>query len=127
MATDPRTLKGSIAGPGGPRDRDAVVVDPTHAVLLDDIAVCLVEPQRDNHRVGRPCLAMTLRGRVNHLTEHAEVLFLFDADGAAAVVTELLALGARLPGPMALEFDAAVDRRLLALAEDDALAGEPRG
>ena len=127
MATDPRTLKGSIAGPGGPRDRNAVVVDATHAVLLDDLTVCLVEPHRDGRQTGRPCLAMTLAGRVNHLDETAEVLFLFDADGAAAIVTELLALGARLPGPLGLEFDEAVDRRLLALAEDDALGGEPRG
>ncbi len=127
MADDPRPLKGSIAGPGGPRDRNGVVVDATHAVLLDDLTVCLVEPHRDGRQVGQPCLAMTLAGRVNHLDETAEVLFLFDADGAAAIVTELLALGARLPDAMSAEFDAAIDRRLLALAEDDALGGDRRG
>ena len=126
MATDPRNLKGSIAGPGGPRDRNAVVVDATHAVLLDSTAVCLVEPQRAGRR-GHPCLAMTLGGRVNHLDETAEVLFLFDADGAAALVTELLALGARLPDAMRHEFEASIDRRLLALAEEDALGGGSRG
>ena len=117
MATDPRTLGGSIAGPGGPRDRNAFVIDATHGVLLDGLEVVVVEPQRGG--VKQPvCLAMLLSGRVNHTTDRADVLFMFDIDGAAAIVTELVALGARMNGD---ELASTIQARLAALAGDGAL------
>ena len=119
MTADPRILGGSIAGPGEPRDRHGVVVDADRAVLLDNVEVCMVEPRRG--AVPQPvCLAMVLGGRINHAPDWADVLFLFDVDGAAAIVTELLALAARMDNA---ELQALVTDRLDRLAADDALGG----
>lgn len=91
--TDPRDLRGSIAGPGGPHDRHGVALDTTRAVLLDGVEVCAVEPAG-----GSPAgmIALLLSGRVNQTRGRADVLYLFDVDGAAAIVTELLALAHRM-------------------------------
>lgn len=118
--TDPRSLRGSIAGPGGPRDRNAVVIDATHAVLLDNVEVCVAHPRRD----GVPqdaCLTMMLSGRINRTADRADLLFMFDVDGAAAIITELLALGSRMDSD---ELTDAVTRRMHQLAEDDAIGGQ---
>ena len=116
MATDPRELHGSIAGPGGPRDRHSVVIDASRAVLLDDMTVCQV--------ADRDLIAMVLAGRVNYTKERAEVLFVFDFDGAAAIVTELLALAMRMDET---ETTRLIATRLERLIQDDALGGESRG
>ena len=121
MSTDPRTLGGSIAGPGGPRDRNSVVLETDRAVLFDDMTVCQIEPSTP---VTDPMIAMVLSGRINHTTDRAEVLFMFDLDGAAAIVTELLALAMRMG---AAELTALINGRLASLAADDAIGGEPRG
>ena len=116
MATDPRDVHGSIAGPGGPRERNSVVVDTSRAVLLDDMTVCQVGADK--------AIAMVLAGRINRTTERAEVLFLFDLDGAAAIVTELLALAVRIDDA---QLTALFNSRLQRLADDGALGGESRG
>lgn len=116
MATDPRPLKGSIAGPGGPRDRHGVVLDARHAVLLDNVEVCAVETtsgaQHDD------AIALQLSGRINRTRDRVDVLFLFDVDGAAAIVTELLALADRMDAD---DLAATVRARLDRLAQADAL------
>lgn len=92
----PTELGGRIAGPGGPQDRNGVVLDLTDAVLLDSTVVTLVEGRRTGGDVpGEPLVALELTGRVNKSTDRADVLFLMDADGAAAIVTELLGLAGR--------------------------------
>jgi hypothetical protein len=91
---DPRKAGGSIAGPGGPFDRNAVVIDMENAVLLESTSVSIVEPWRDGQR-NRPLVAMQLGGRINKTEDHSEVLYLFDDDGVAALVTELIDLAAR--------------------------------
>ena len=53
-ASDPRRLRGSIAGPGGPHERGSVVLDSRNAVLLDAVNVAAVD------EVG--ALAMLLSG-----------------------------------------------------------------
>lgn len=93
--TDPTTLGGSIAGPGGPHDFGEVVIDMTNSVLLDGAEVVLVEPVRDGERDEKAAMAIVLRGRVNKTPKRAQVLFLTGADGAAALVTELIALASR--------------------------------
>jgi hypothetical protein len=94
ISGDPRRTGGDIAGPGGPRDRNAVVVDTTDAVLLDASTVSLVETP--NHTA--PVLAVLLEGRINKTTDRARNLYLMNEDGAAALVTELIALAHRI-GP----------------------------
>lgn len=88
---NPRRPRGDIAGPGGPSDRYGVVIDTTHAVLLDYSTVALVEPTR-NGRKGPPAIALMMEGRVNKATERTRILYLINGDGAAAIVTEMLGL-----------------------------------
>lgn len=89
-----RDLTGDIAGPGGPQDRNAVVIDATDAVLLDYSEVTLIEAFR-NGRGDGPAMALLMRGRVNKSEDRAEVLFLLNADGAAAIATEIIGLAGR--------------------------------
>ncbi|ONK09480.1 hypothetical protein [Streptomyces sp. MP131-18] len=109
--TDPRGLGGSIVGPGGPHDRHGVIIDTDHAVLLNESHVAQVEVGRQG-----PVLAMQLSGRINKSSDRASVLFLLNGDGAAALISELVALATRI-GP---EFAAALTARLAHLDEQGA-------
>lgn len=93
-ASDPRTLGGDMSGPDGSRDRGAVVLDTTDCVLMDHVDVCAVDRVRGSVNDG-PAMFMTLDGRINNRTERARVGYLFGPDGAAAIITELLALADR--------------------------------
>jgi hypothetical protein len=86
-ATDPRTLPGDVAGPGGPHDRYGVVADLSNAVLLGNCSVMVLE------EVG--VIAMLLSGGVYSTTDRARVLFLLNTDGAAGIITQLLGLMGR--------------------------------
>lgn len=88
---DPRRLGGDIAGPGGSRDRGAVFLDTTDAVLLESTTVCTVDAVRQG-ALGGQMIFMTLDGRVNKKTDRVRIGYLFGPDGAAALITELLAL-----------------------------------
>lgn len=115
ISGDPRKSGGDIAGPGGPHDRNAVIIDTTGAVLLDHSDVCLMETTS-----GTPVLALLLEGRINKSTDRARNLYLLNEDGAAALVTELLALAHRI-GP---EFGHRFTERLQHLIDTDAFTGE---
>lgn len=93
ISGDPRKSGGDIAGPGGPHDRNSVIIDTTDAVLLDGSDVCLVETSN-----GTPVLALLLEGRINKTTDRARNLYLLNEDGAAVLVSELLAVAHRI-GP----------------------------
>ncbi|MER7815627.1 hypothetical protein [Streptomyces sp. NPDC096153] len=95
ISGDPRKSGGDIAGPGGPNDANAVVIDTTDSVLLDSSPVSLLE----TGRVGEPpILAVLLEGRINRTPDRARNLYLMNEDGAAALVSELLGLAHRI-GP----------------------------
>ena len=89
--TDPRTLGGDIAGPGGPYDRGGVVLNTENAILLDGTTVAMLDNPSDQRRI----IGMLLDGRINRSTDRAQTMYLFDADGAAAIITELVALTKR--------------------------------
>lgn len=91
ISGDPRRTGGNIAGPGGPQDRNSVIVDTSNAVLLDGTTVSLVETRSST----TPVLALLLEGRINQTTDRARNLYLMDEDGAAAIVSELVALAYR--------------------------------
>lgn len=91
---DPRKLGGDIAGPGGSRDRGALMLDVTDVVLLESANVCTVDAVRQG-ALGGQVIFMTLEGRINKQTDRARVGFLFGPDGAAALITQLLALADR--------------------------------
>ncbi|MFE9064871.1 hypothetical protein [Streptomyces violaceusniger] len=115
ISGDPRKTGGDIAGPGGPHDRNAVLLDTKNAVLLDSSDVCLMETAS-----GSVVLAMLLEGRINKTTDRARNLYLLNEDGAAALVTELIALAHRI-GP---EFGARFTARLQHLLDTDAFTGQ---
>ncbi|MGS2592066.1 hypothetical protein [Streptomyces hebeiensis] len=115
ISGDPRKTGGDIVGPGGPHDRHGVILDDRTAVLLDHTTVTLVET-----RGGQTVLAMLLEGRINKTTERARNLYLMNEDGAAALVTELLALAHRI-GP---EFGERFTDRLQHLLDTDAFTGQ---
>lgn len=115
VSGDPRKTGGDIAGPGGPHDRNAVIIDTTNAVLLDHSNVCLVETAG-----GSVVMAMLLEGRINKTRDRARNLYLLNGDGAAAIVTELFALAHRI-GP---EFSERFTARVKQLSSIDAFTGE---
>lgn len=91
---DPRRLGGDMAGPGGSRDRGAVFLDLTDVVLLESTDVCVVDAVRQG-ALAEPVIFMVLDGRINKRTDRARVGYTFGPDGAAALITELLAVGDR--------------------------------
>jgi hypothetical protein len=114
MNTDPRNLRGDMAGPGGPHDLGGVVLDARRALLLETIDVSTVELR--SGRSGPSGLAMLLGGRINRSQDRAQLLFLFGTDGAAAIITQLIALIGRASGPeVQAEFVAEVMRRMAEL------------
>jgi hypothetical protein len=98
--SDPRATPGDITGPGGPHDRNSVVLDTSNAVLLDYTEAALGHNGSD----GRDFVALLLGGRINQTLDRARVLFLMDADGAAAIVTELESLMTRAGGAWSDEY-----------------------
>lgn len=100
---------GAIVGDGSD-----VLIDAERAVLLDGLDVCLVNAFAGDEP-GRTRLAMRLDGRVNKTTDRASILYILDEDGAAAIVTELVALASRV-GP---EFATLFQTRLEKLAAED--------
>lgn len=79
--------------------RGSVAIDMRHGILMDTVDVCLVDPEPGEPVANeRLLLAMLLGGRVNMRDERSQVLFAFDVDGAAAIITQLLGLARRI-GP----------------------------
>lgn len=92
--TDPRRPGGDIIA-GSHRDNKAVTLDMTDGVLLEEVDIALMEPEIGGELTGYLNVAMTLSGRINKTEERSKILYLFDADGAAEILTELIALGSR--------------------------------
>ena len=124
--TDPRRAGGDIAGPGGPHDRNGVVLDTSKAILMSEVEVCTVELYRglgtgqEETDVG---ISMLLTGRINKTSEHARILYLLDSDGAAAIISELFAVAYRQGQPFADD----LWRRVEALVEDGNMTGRDDG
>lgn len=97
---------------GDPFARGGVLLDARHAILMEEVDVCLVDSDPSDEGA-EPLLMMLLSGRVNMRDEHAKVMFMFGADGAAAVISQLLGLAARI-GP---EFMALLEQRMDDLPE----------
>lgn len=117
ISGDPRKSGGDIAGPGGPHDANAVIIDTTDSVLLDGATVSLMgAPGRPN-----PILAVLLEGRINKTRDRARNLYLMNEDGAAAIVSQVLALAGRM-GP---EFEARFHERVQQLAAEGATRPRP--
>lgn len=129
---DPTTLGGNISGPGGPHDFGAVVIDMTDVVLLEGMHASTVDTVRNGVNQGT-AIYMQLDGRVNKTTRRVRVGFMMPPDGAAAIITELMALadrfGAELRNDLIdrlsqLHKENNVDLRALRAAIDNALEGQ---
>jgi hypothetical protein len=113
---DPRISAGTGAVVGGsPRGEGDALLDARSAVLLDGMEVVLVDTKSSDP----VSMLMELRGRVNYSTDHVRNAYLFGPDGAAAIVTQVLALAGRCAGSalpharrFADEYESEVQRRL---------------
>lgn len=108
LGEDARGLGGDIAGPGGPHDEGQVLIDTRMSVLMDAVDVAMMDSPSDRRRFA----SMVLGGRVNRSRDRTQVLYLFDADGAAAIVTQLIGLAARERGAWAAEFKRLFEERM---------------
>lgn len=115
---DPRKIRGSMAGPGGPHDQGGVVLDARNAVILETVDVSTIDPERGG---GQSALAMVLGGRINQTKDRVSVLFLAGTGGVAAIVTELIALMGRATGDPT-PFINDVMERMTKLAEEGNLS-----
>lgn len=128
---DPRTIPNpGAAGPGGPRDAGAVFVSTQNAIILDHCEVLKLDAVRAGEMSGAVTF-MTLGGRINKSDERAQVGFTFGPDGAAAIITQLLALADRDGAEMLddltrrlteLHQEKTVDLHFLRAAVDNAIA-----
>ena len=99
--SDVRKLGGSMDDHGDPYSRHATSIDMTDALLLDNTTVCLVEGFRtiDETPNSEVLFAVEMRGKINKKDEHARLLVLLNADGAAAIATQLLSCAMRAGKP----------------------------
>lgn len=91
--SDPRRPGGDISGPGGPTERNAVVLDTSKAVLLDHATACIAHLTRKGEPVD--ATALMLEGKINGSPDRSRILYLTDWEGAADVVAHLLSLAQR--------------------------------
>jgi len=78
---------------GSSHGRGDALIDTTKAVLLDDVHVVLIDAL--NADGAQRVIGLELGGRRNKSTTRSDVLYLFDEDGAAALVSELFGLAGR--------------------------------
>lgn len=84
-----------------PFGRSNSIVDTRRAVLLDSVDVVML----DNPSDGRQIAGLELGGRINRTSDRAAQLYLFDADGVASIVSELIGLAQRAGGDFARQVD----------------------
>jgi hypothetical protein len=102
---NPRRAGGDIAGPGGPSERQSVILDTSKAVLLDHATACIAHLTRSGEPVD--ATALMLEGKINGSPDRTRILYLMDLAGAADVVAHLMSLAKR--NGQEAEFAKAVD------------------
>lgn len=104
--SDPRKAGGAFVAVG-PGDGQTIL-DTTNAVILEESQVCRV----DNPSDGRVMLALFLAGRINRKPDRVAVLYVLGAGGAAALVSELVGLAARIGPGFEAEFRSLLAERM---------------
>lgn len=102
-SSDPRKAGGAIVTTG-----TDTLLDTRNAVIVDGAEVCKVGNPSD----GVTFMALFLEGRLNHSTDRSAILHLLGPDGAAALVSQLVGLAARMGPDFETEFRAALDARM---------------
>lgn len=99
-----------------------VLLDVNRAIHLEGMDVCRVDAfsgvtDKTNRTPNGPerheLISMVLEGRINKSPQRSKAMYIYDVDGAAALISELLALGSRM-GP---EFNKVLHERVEALLE----------
>jgi hypothetical protein len=111
-ADPPRSGGDMVDVAGDPHARGGVVLDMRESVLMDYLDVALVDTK---HEDDTPAMMLVIEGRVNYQTRRVKQAYLFGADGAAALVTQLAGLAARAGGAFADEFRRLFDERMTEL------------
>lgn len=93
--SDPRKLGGDIVGPGGPYDRDSVLIDVTNSVLLQSVTTSLVGLGRLGDENMEEAIAILMEGKVNKSSDYAKVLFVTNVEGSAQLIANLFSLASR--------------------------------
>lgn len=95
-------------------------MDTTNAVLLDNLTVAVMHGKQAGD-----VFTLLLEGRINRSPDRTRVLYMFDADGLAALVTEATACVARAErnglSTLAAGFNSACQDRMRKLRRDGAL------
>lgn len=104
--TDPRRAGGAVVAVDS--GESGALLDTRRAVIVDEAEVCEVNVPSD----GRRMIALFLAGRINHTADRAAILHLLNGDGAAALVTQLVGLAARMGPEFEAEFRSALDARI---------------
>jgi hypothetical protein len=86
-------------------------------VIMDHVAIELVEP--DTVEARGKNIAMTLAGQINDSEKYLRVRYLFDADCAAALITELIACAQR--DDFGAQLNALIDQRIETMRSDGSL------
>jgi hypothetical protein len=108
VADEPHSGGAMVDVVGDPYARGGVMLDARKAVLMDSLDVCLVDTKQDD----TPVMMLVIDGRVNYQNRRTSQAYLFDADGAAGLVSQLVGLAGRAGGRFAAEFKADLDRRI---------------
>jgi hypothetical protein len=107
---DDATSGGGITDVAGdPHARGGVILDARGAVLMDTVDVSLIDTKKEEER---PAMFLVIGGRVNFETRRTSQAFMFGADGAAGLATELIALAGRAGGDFFDEFRESFTQRM---------------
>lgn len=117
---------------GDSRSQGTTLLDLTDVVHLEATEVCTVDTVRLG-ALNEQAIFMQLKGRINKTTNRVAVGFVFGPDGAAALITELLAVADRFGAELLSDITTRltelhqgkhVDLHFLKAAIDLALEGE---
>lgn len=108
---DPRLLGGEIHSFGGGMSES--LLDVTNAVHLESMNVCTIDTVRQG-LLNEQAIFMVLYGRINKTKDNVQAGFIFGPDGAAALITELLALADRFGAELLTD----ITRRLTELHQN---------
>jgi hypothetical protein len=108
---DPRFLGGEIHSFGDGQSES--LLDVTNAVHLESMNVCTVDAVRKG-LLAEQAIFMVLYGRINKTRDNVQAGFIFGPDGAAALITELLAVADRFGAELLTD----ITRRLTDLHQE---------
>lgn len=93
--TEDQSPNSIIDAAGDPHAKGGVLLDLRSGVLMDEVEVALADTKAN----ATPVVVMRLQGRVNYSAKRVDHVYIFDADGAAAIISELAGLMQRSRDP----------------------------